>query len=112
MQVVNLSGATISDVSWRVVDSGKNLECAEVAKFAMCADRFVKKIYPKQGVSLAWTDADGNRKTASPSPHVEAFFSTGFPLRVVLEINADGTVEMFYEQDTPGRESIYDLSSL
>ena len=112
VQAVNLSGATISDVSWRVIDTGKHLDCAEVAKFAMCADRFAKRFYPRQGIELSWTDAAGKRWSERSNPHVEAFFSAGFPLRIVLEISADGSVETFYEQDEPGRESLYDLGSL
>jgi hypothetical protein len=57
VQVVNLSGEEIRDVSLRVVDSGKRLDCEEVAKFAMCHDRFGRKRYPQQGLELSWTQA-------------------------------------------------------
>jgi len=42
VQAVNLTGATITEVSWQVVNYPKALSCPEVAKFAMCADRFAR----------------------------------------------------------------------
>ena len=107
VQVVNLTGATITDVSWQVVNSPKALSCPEVAKFAMCAERFPKRRYPQQGIEVSWTEADGGRKSNMPNPSVAAYFSTPFPLRVVMELNEDGSVKAFYEQDEPGRDGFY-----
>ena len=104
VQVVNLTGATITDVSLRVTGSTLVLDCAEVAKFAMCADRFGKLPYPKQGMELSWKTSDGSSMTDNSNPHVAAYFPAAFPLRVVLEINADGSVKPFYEQEEPGND--------
>ena len=109
VQAVNLTDGTITDVSLNVNGSPKALACAEVNKFAMCADRFGKRLYPQQGIEIAWTDVDGNRKTDVPNPDIPAFFPSAFALRVVLEINADGSVKAFYEQDEPGRDGIYTM---
>ncbi len=102
VQVVNLTGDTISDVSVRVVDS-RALACDEVLKFAMCDERFGKRRYPQLGIELAWTGADGERRSDSFSPPVPVYFSASFPLRIVMEVNEDGTVKPFYEQEEPGR---------
>ena len=109
VQVVNLSGAPIRDVDWQVVGSNRSQRCDEVAMYAMCHDRFGKRRYPQQGIELGWTGADGERRSETPAPHVPAFFSTAFALRIVLEIDPDGRVKAFYEQDEPGRGSLFDI---
>lgn len=104
VQVVNLTGATIEDVSWRVLGSEKTLNCNQVAKFAMCADYFANRRYPQSGIEVNWTHPDGERKSALLNPNVPVTFSSGFPLRIVAEIGADGGVEAFFEQDEPSRD--------
>jgi len=107
VQVVNLTGATITDVRWQVINTSKALSCPEVAKFAMCADRFPYRRYPQQGIELSWNHADGSRKSNMPNPPVPAYFLTSFPLRIVMELSEDGNVKAFYEQDERGRDDFY-----
>ncbi len=108
VQVVNLTGATIRDVSWQVVNSPKALSCPEVAKFAMCADRFPRWRYPKQGIEVSWTHGDGSEKSGMPNPAIPAYYSPAYALRVVMELSEDGTIKAFYEQDEPGRGDFFD----
>ena len=107
IQVVNQAGATIQDVSLRVLGSPKALSCAEVAKFAMCADRFGKRVYPQQGIELSWTHPDGSRKSDTPNLHIPVFFNAAFSLRIVIEVREDGSIKTFYEQDEPGRDGFF-----
>ena len=102
VQVVNLTGATIENVSWQVVNSPKALSCPEVAKFAMCADFFPKRRYPQQGIELSWTEADGSEQSGMPNPAIPIYFPAAFALRVVMELREDGNIKAFYEQDEPG----------
>jgi hypothetical protein len=102
VQAVNLSTATITDVSVNIVGSRKKLACDEVLKNAMCADLFGKLLYPQQGIKLSWTHTDGSRKSEAFSPAVPVTFSSRFPLRIMMLINADGSVKAFYEQEEPG----------
>ena len=105
VQVVNLTTARIADVRVSFVDSPKSLACDAVLKHAMCADRFSKRRYPQQGIELSWTHADGSRKSDLFTPAIPVTFSAAFPLRIVLEVNADGSVKPFYEQDEPSRSN-------
>ena len=107
VMAVNLTSAEISDVTIDVIESPKMLECEEVAKNAVCADRFTRLVYPQLGVEVSWTHTDGSRKTASAAPTVPVTFVTAFPIRIVMEINADGSMKTFYEQDEPDRGSTY-----
>ncbi len=109
VQVVNLSGGIINDVSLRVVDS-RSLACEEVLKNAMCDERFGKRRYPQLGIELAWTHPGGERRADSFSPSIPAYYSTSFPLRIVMEVNEDGSVKSFYEQEEPGRDGIFDMN--
>ena len=102
IQVVNLSGATISKVNLRFSGSDKTLSCDEVAKNALCHDRFNKLRYPQQEIDLSWTHGDGSQKSQQLMPSIAAYFSTVFGLRVMLEINEDGSVKAYFRQDEPG----------
>ncbi len=107
VQAVNLTSATITNVSIDVIDSPWNLDCDEVVKFYVCADRFPKRLYPNQGISLSWTHTDGSRKSETLAPSVPVTFNSAFGLRIVMEINDDGSVKAFYEQDDPNGRIYY-----
>ena len=59
-----------------VADSPKTLACEEVAKNAMCADRFGKRLYPQQGIELSWTHTDGSRKSDSFAPAIPVTYNS------------------------------------
>ena len=102
IQVVNLSGSTIKDVGVRVVDSEKTLICEEVAKNAICNDRFGTRRFPQQGIELSWTHPDGKRKSEVLAPSVPVTFYSASPLRIVMEVNEDGSVNAFFDQGGRG----------
>ena len=102
VEVVNLAGAPLQNLSWNVVGSGKSMNCSEVAPNAICADYFPQRRYPRAGIELSWTHADGERRSEVPNPAVPAFFYAAFPLRVIIEIDAEGSLNAYYDQDTPG----------
>ena len=102
IQVVNLTGATITDVNLRVGGSERSLSCDEVLKNALCDDRFGKRRYPQQGLELSWVQADGKQQSQQLAPAIPAYFVTAFPLRIILETREDGTAKAYYEQDEPG----------
>ena len=107
VQVVNLSGATISAVKVRVGEAGRKFSCDNVLKNALCDERFSKRRYPPQGIQLSWTQADGSQKSEQLTPAIPVTYSTALPLRVMLEIGEDGSVESFFEQEEPGG-SVFD----
>ena len=104
VQIVNLSGDTIRDVSVQVIDTPKALSCEEVLKFAMCHDRFPHRYYPQQGLQLSWTHPDGSRKSEQVNPNVPVTFPSAFAIRFVVEVREDGSLNPFFEQDEPSRE--------
>ena len=101
LQVHNLTGGSIADVEVVVLESDRSNACDEVNYNAICDRRFGNRPLPQQGIELSWIHTDGSRKTETFNPHVPIYFSTAFPLRIVMEIDADGNVNPFYEQDEP-----------
>ena len=108
LQVVNLSGTTIENVSASVAGTAKKISCEKVAKNDICHDYFGKRMLPQQGIELSWIHGDGGQKSEVKSPRIPAFFSPAFPLRVMLEINEAGSVKAYFEQEEPGdRGTLY-----
>lgn len=98
VEVINLSGGPIRDVSLRVNGSPKTLTCDRVDPNSICYDYFGKRRFPMQGIDLSWVQADGGARTDTLATRVPAYFSTGIPLQVFVEIGADGAVEVYYRQ--------------
>ena len=101
LEVHNLTGAKMEDVSIRVVGSEKTVQCEQVAFNATCQERFNNRRYPQQGIELSWIHEDGNRRTETFNPQIPATFHWTFPLRIVMEVDPDGEVNPFYEQEEP-----------
>ncbi|NNE63679.1 MAG: hypothetical protein HKN34_06330 [Gammaproteobacteria bacterium] len=101
IQVVNYSGATITNVSVRFESSAKTVKCDVVTKNRLCRDYFNKLRYPRQVIELAWTHGDGVEKSQQFNPRIPAYYHTPFPLRVMLEINEEGAVKTYFEQEEP-----------
>lgn len=107
IQVVNLTSAAITDIEVGLVGTSRPLACEEVLKNAMCANRYGRRLYPQQGIELSWIHTDGSQKAEQFSPAIPMTYNSAFPIRIVMEINADGSVKPFYEQEEPGR-GLYD----
>ncbi len=103
VEVINLSGGPIRDVSLRVNGSSRALDCERVNANAICEDRFGKRRYPQQGLDLSWTHPDGSARSDTLSPAIPAFFSSGLSVQVYLEIRENGSVKAYYKQEEPGR---------
>lgn len=103
IQVVNLSGSNIEDVGVRVVDSEKTLSCGEVAPNAICYDRFGARRFPQQGIELSWTPLGDNLKREVLNPKIPVTFYPSSPLRIVMEVNEEGSVKSYFEQDSQAK---------
>ena len=99
IQVVNLTGGAITEVSLRVGGGGRTLGCVEVVNNALCDDRFGKRRYPQQGLELSWVHGDGKQESQQLDPAIPAYLATAYPLRIMLEVLEDGTVKAYYDQN-------------
>ena len=103
VQVVNLTGATITQVNLQVGGTERTLSCDQVLNNALCADRFGRRYYPQQLLDLSWVHGDGRQMSQQVAPKIQVYFSPAFALRIMLEIQENGAVKTYVEQDEPGR---------
>lgn len=97
IEVANLTGGDISNVK---IDTGeRELSCATVASNALCQERFPKRPYPEQALQLSWLDSNGQQQVRQPNPSIPLTLSPSLALRLLLEINADGSVKVYFRQD-------------
>lgn len=106
IEVVNLSGGALQNLSWNVVGSGQTKTCGEVPSKTVCGEYFAQRNYPRAGIELSWTHVDGERKSEVINPSVPGYFYTGLPLRIIVEINPDASLRAYYDQDTPDGDLI------
>ena len=99
IEVANLSGTEIRDVEVQIGEAGRNLRCDSVAKNALCQVRFGRRPYPQQeGLRLSWQDGEGNSQSQQLTPPIPVTFTPAQPLRVMLDINEDGSVKAYFRQ--------------
>ena len=99
IEVVNLTGGTITNVEVIIGETARNLRCDEVTKNRLCQERFGKRPYPGQAIQLSWQDSAGNPQSRHPNPSIPLTLSPGLALRVMLEIHEDGSVKAGFKQD-------------
>jgi len=99
IEVANLSGGAITNVEVQVGADGRNLRCEAVAKNALCQERFGKRPYPEQDIELSWQDSAGNPQSIAVNPHLPATLTPGWSLRIMMDIDEDGSVKTYFKQD-------------
>jgi len=99
IEIDNLTGETIRNVRVEVGPGGHVLECAEVTRNRICHQRIGKQLYPQAEVMLTWETADGRQMSAQENPSVPITLVYSQPLRLLMDIAADGSVKFYFKQD-------------
>lgn len=100
IQVSNLTGETMTNLKVQIGPGGRVLECAEVTDNRICQQRFGRRPYPEQTVDLTWTNSDGQPVSRQTNPSIPAYFSApGVALMLFIEIKADGSLKVYFEED-------------
>jgi hypothetical protein len=99
IEVVNLTGGTITNEEVIIGETARNLRCDAVTKNRLCQERFGGRPYPGQAIQLSWQDSAGNPQSRQPNPSIPATLSPGLSLRVMLEIHEDGSVKAGFKQE-------------
>lgn len=97
----NNSDRAVRDVSIRA--GGRVFQCANIAPYGMCSNRFPLRKYQNDGIEIEWALGSGAAQSKSLEVDVPATFVTGLPLRGVLDVSQQGAVEAHFEQETPFR---------
>jgi len=100
IQIANLTGATIRNVQIQVGVGGYQLECASVSNNELCQKRFGPIPYPEQPIQLQWVDSDGSQQSKQLSPQISSNFPPGIVLQILININADGSVDADLKADS------------
>jgi len=99
IEIDNLTGETLRNVRVQVGPGGRVLECAEVTKDRICQQRIGKHLYPKAEVRLSWQTEDGRQMSAQENPSVPLTLVYSQPIRLMMEIAADGSAKFYFKQD-------------
>jgi len=99
IEVVNHSGETISNLEVQIGADERILRCDTVTKNRICYERFGRRYYPRQTIELSWQDSAGKMQSRQLEPSVPVTLSPAVPMRILLEINADGSVEVEFRED-------------
>lgn len=99
IEIDNLTGETIRNVRVEVGPGGRVLECAEVTKNRICQQRIGKQLYPNAEIMLTWETEDGRKMSAQDNPPVPVTLNYSQPIRLLMDIAADGSVKFYFKQD-------------
>ncbi len=96
--IINNSRELIQDVSIRAGESGRMFSCGNIAPRGICSDKFPKRRYMKNPITIAWVFGSIARQTDEFILEVPATFDTELNLRGVLEITPRGSILAYFEQ--------------
>jgi hypothetical protein len=99
VQVANLTGDTLRDLKVQVGPDGRTIECAEVTDKRICDERFGRRPYPQALVEISWRNSDGQQSIQQVNPAVPLTMVPSLPIRLMLDIGADGAVKAYFQQD-------------
>lgn len=95
----NLTGEDITNLKIEVGPGGKVLKCAEVKNNELCQERINPLVYPQEVVQISYQTADGMQKSTQVDPQFGANLTPDAPLDLMLDIQADGSVDASFKTD-------------
>ena len=100
--VLNQSRYVVRDVQISATNSGRVFGCGNIAPRGICSNKFRPQVYRGSPVRVTW----GFGETAMRSEFFELALPPSsvaeLPLRGVLVIGANGSVQAYLQQDKPG----------
>lgn len=99
VEIANLTGDTIRDLRVQIGIDGRVIACDEVTDKRLCQQRFGKRPYPQDLVDISWRDTAGQQQSRQINPSIPLTLTPSLALRLVLEINADGSIKAYFRQD-------------
>ena len=99
--VVNNSNETIRNVTLRDKSSGQVYSCGDIVPLGICSNRFGKRRYAKNPIEIEWAFGDRARQTDEFVIRAPAYHVVSIAMSAVLEISEQGSIEAYFDQDTP-----------
>jgi hypothetical protein len=98
--IINNAGILVQDVTISAGETGRMFSCGNIAPRGICSDKFPQRRYMKNPIRIAWVFGNTTGQTEAFVLEVPATFTTAFPLRGVLEIDPQGSISAYFQQDT------------
>lgn len=99
IQVVNNSKQVLRDVSIKVLATGAEFGCGNIAPLGLCSNRFGARKYRHNPIRVEWNFGDRARSTDEFNVLVPANYATGVAIQGVVEISADGELKVYFLQE-------------
>ncbi len=89
----------VQDVTITATGSNRIFSCGNIAPRGICSNRMPRRTYKRNPVKVDWVFGNVARQTSEFILEVPATMEIGLPLRGVLEINEQGNISAYFEQD-------------
>lgn len=99
IRVVNNSKQVLRDFSIKVPATRGEFSCGNIAPQGFCANRFEARKYRHNSIRIEWSYGARSRRTDEFVVPVPANFVTGVVLQGIAEINASGTLQVYFLQE-------------
>ncbi len=101
--LVNKSREVLRAVRVSVPSTGRSFSCGSVAPRGICGNKIPRRRYEGNPIRVEWTFGNRSRSTGEFIIQVPATFYTELPLRAVLAVSPNGSIEAYFEQDASPR---------
>ena len=100
IRVINNSSQILRNLSIRVPATGGEFSCGNVAPRGLCSNRFGKRKYHYNPIQIEWGYGDNPERTQEFTVPVPATFTLGVSIQGVVEVNDNGEMRAYFEQET------------
>ncbi len=97
--LVNNSREVLREVKVSVPSTRRSFSCGSVAPLGICGNKIPRRRYEYNPIRVEWTFGNRSRSTGEFIVQVPDTFSAELPLRGVLAVSQDGSIEAYFEQD-------------
>ena len=97
--IINRSRQLIQDVTISAAGTNRTFSCGNIAPLGICSDKFPERRYMKNPIRIDWVFGNTSGKSNEFVLEVPPTFSTALPLRGVLDINPQGLISAYFQQE-------------
>ena len=97
--VRNNTNESLFEVKVKVEETSAIFMCGNIPPRGMCSNKFPRRKYLGHHVQITWAYHNAKRNTDTVILKVPQGFDTAMPLMGVLEVNKDGMINPYFEQN-------------
>ena len=100
VEVINNSDQTLSDVKVTLTGFDRTIDCGDITALQVCYEGFGKRRYYYEPIRIEWTDGSGAAQANEYVIEPAATYSTGVPMRAVIDVSENGEMTAYFVQET------------